>query len=103
VYTDDYEIRIVPAEGLDYTVSTPPFQSFLLTRILDPMRARDAEAAQRGEITSDKILSYEVVRDGDVIREVRVRNYGDERRLREIRTASRWTLEKMYEKARSAT
>lgn len=98
MYTDDSELRIVPLEGLAFSVTTPPFQAFLISRILEPMQARDSEAAQKGEITSDGILSYEVVREGDVVKEIVVRNYGDERRLREIRTASRWTFEKMYEK-----
>lgn len=102
LYTNDSEIRIVPAEGLVFTVTTPPFQAFLISRILEPMQARDSEAAQRGEITPDRILSYEVVRDGDTVKEIVVKNYGDERRLREIRTASRWTFEKMYEKTRSS-
>lgn len=102
LYTDDSEIRIVPAEDLVFTVNTPPFQAFLISRILEPMQARDSEAAQRGEITPDRILSYEVVRDGDIVKEIVVKNYGDERHLREIRTASRWTFEKMYEKTRSS-
>lgn len=103
MYTNDSEISIVPAEGLALTVDTPPFQAFLISRILDPMQARDSEAVQRGEITSDKTLSYEVITDGDAIKEIKVKNYGDERRLREIRTASRWTFEKMYEKIHSTT
>ncbi|MDQ1279670.1 MAG: hypothetical protein QG670_932 [Thermoproteota archaeon] len=103
MYTNDSEIRIIPAEDLGLTVDTPPFQTFLISRILDPMQARDSEAAQRGEISTDKILSYEVLRDGDIINEIKIKNYGDERRLREIRTASRWTFEKMYEKIRSTS
>ena len=101
LFTSDSEITIVPAEDLALTVDIPPFQTFLISRILDPMQSRDYEAVQKGEIAPDGVLSYEVVRDGDVIKEIRVRNYGDERRLREIRTASRWTFEKMYEKTRS--
>lgn len=98
MYTSDSEVRVVPAEGLAFNVNTPPFQAFLISRILEPMMARDNEAVQSGEITPDRTLSYEVVREGDAIKEIMVKNYGDERRLREIRTASRWTFEKMYEK-----
>jgi len=31
-----------------------------------------------------------------------IQNYGGERRLREIRSSLRWTLERMYEKITSA-
>ena len=98
MYADDSGIRIVPAEGLAFNINTPPFQAFLISRILEPMRTRDSEAVQRGEITPDRILSYEVAREGDIIKEIVVKNYGDDSRLREIRTAARWTLEKIYEK-----
>jgi len=43
-------------------------------------------------------LEYEVVREGDVIREIVIRNYGSQRRMREIMNATRWALEKMSEK-----
>lgn len=98
VYVGESDLRVVPAEGVTFNVSVPPFQTFMVNRILEAMRGRDIEAVQRGEISPDAVFSYEVVLDGDVIQEVLVRNYGDRRRLREIRSAMRWTLEKMYEK-----
>ncbi len=92
------EVRIVPTIKLVFNVNTPPFQSFLIDRILEPMRTSDIEAFKRGEITKDNILSYRVIKEGDVIKEIKVNNYGLKKRLREITTTSRWTLEKMYEK-----
>ena len=93
----DGGLRIVPAEGLAFDVETPPFQWYL-DQILEAMHINDGTASERGEITPDNILSYEVVREGDIIVEIRVNNYGSEKRLREITSTSRWTLEKMYEK-----
>lgn len=90
-------VRVVPAEDKDFDVKTPPFMSFLVERVLAKMQESDREAASRGEITPDKILSYNITRDGDVIREVTIRNIRSER-LRELKSAVRWTLEKMYEK-----
>lgn len=103
MHVGESDLKIVTGKEVTLNASIPPFQTFMVNRILEAMRARDIEAAQGGEISADKVLSYEVVLDGDVIREVLVRNYGDRRRLREITSAMRWTLEKMYEKTVSST
>ncbi len=96
---DDY-IRVTPTEGMQFNVNTPPFQAFLINRILEPMREKDKEALGTGEIPPERALSFEVVQDGDVVREIVIRNYRDPRRLQEIKTSLRWTFEKMYEKIR---
>ena len=49
-------------------------------------------------LSIENILSYNVIVDGDDLKEVLIKNYGDSQRLREIRSAVRWTLEKMFEK-----
>ena len=95
-------VRIVPVEELEFSIHTPPFQSFFVSRILEPMRAKDNEAVRKGEFLPENALSYEVVTDGDNIKEVVVRNYGGETRLREVKSACRWTLEKMYERIHGA-
>jgi len=103
LYVTEDELRIVPAENMAFTTTVPPFQAFLIRRILDPIQNRDKEDAKAGVITPDRVLSYEVATDGDLIKEIVVKNYGDQKRLREITTSARWTLEKMYEKTRVQT
>jgi len=98
LYVTEDSMRIVPAEDKTFDVNTPPFMPFLVERVLAKMQERDQEAARTGEFTPDKILSYSIVRDGDIIREVVIKNVGSER-LRELKSTVRWTLEKMYEKA----
>jgi len=93
-------VRIVPAENKTFDVNTQPFMPFLVERVLAKMQEKDQEAARTGGITPDKILSYNVIRDGDVIREIAIKNVGSER-LRELKSTVRWTLEKMYEKTQS--
>jgi len=95
-------VRIVPVEELEFSVHTPPFQSFFVSRILEPMRVKDEEAVRKGEFLPENALSYEVVAEGDIIKEVVIRNYGGETRLREVKSACRWTLEKMYERIHGA-
>ena len=79
----------------------PPFRQFLIERVLLKMQEKDREAARRGEITPDKILSYSIVKEGDIIREIIIRNVSEER-IRDLKSSIRWTLEKMYEKMVSA-
>ena len=101
LYVTEDEARIVPADGMAFKTETPPFQAFLVRRILESLRAGDQQAVRAGEMAPDKAFSYEIVADGDDLREIVVRNYGDQRRLREITRASHWTLEKMYDKVRT--
>ena len=100
LYVAEGSIRIVPAEDKTFDANTPPFMPFLVERVLTKMQESDQEAARTGEITPDKILSYNIIRDGDVIQEIAIKNVGSER-LRELKSTVRWTLEKMYEKIQS--
>ena len=96
--TDKSSISITPAEGMIFNINTPPFQAFLIKKILDPMQALDREAVSSGEIESEEAFSYNLIlRDND-LKELIVKNYGDEKRLKELQTSIRWTFEKMYEK-----
>jgi hypothetical protein len=97
--TDD-TIQFAPREGLSFTISTPPFQSFLLDRVLANMKTTDEARAATGEITPEQTLSYSVDLDGEIIKGLLIRNYGGERRLREIQSSLRWSLDKMYDKMR---
>ena len=97
LYALEDSIQIVPAEGKDFDVKTPPFMPFFVEGVLDKMRGKDREAVEREEMPQEKTLSYDVVVDGDSIREINVKNVTPNR-VREIKSAVRWTLEKMYEK-----
>ncbi len=97
LYVEKDSMRIVLAEDKSFDVNTPPFTSFLVERVLAKMQEKDREASSTGEITPDKILSYNIIRDGDIIREITIRNIRPNR-SRELKSSIRWTLEKMYEK-----
>ena len=94
---DNGSLHVVPAEGKDFSVNTPPFNQFFVQRVLLKMQERDSELAKSGQLTSDKILCFDIVREGDVIREIVIRNF-DSDRLRELKSSIRWTFEKMLEK-----
>jgi hypothetical protein len=91
-------ITFNPVESLTFTVSIPPFQSFFLERVLGNMKATDEGKATGGEIIPGEVLSFEVTTEGERIVSIIIRNYGGERRLREIQSSLRWAFDKMYEK-----
>jgi len=101
LYMDEDSMRVVLAEDKQFTVDVPPFTAFLVERVLAKMQEKDREAAGTGEIAPDKILSYSIVRDGDFLREITIRNVGSDR-ARELKSTIRWTLEKMYEKMKAS-
>jgi len=97
LYVGKDSMRVVLAEDKSFDVNTPPFMPFLVERVLAKMQERDRESVRTGEMTPDKMISYNIMREGDVIREIAIRNVGHER-VRELKSSIRWTLEKMYEK-----
>ena len=100
LYVSEDSMRIVLAEDKQFDINTPPFRTFLLERVLVKMQEKDREAASEGEIPPDKILSYNIVREGDILREITIRNVQPDR-SRELKSTIKWTLEKMYEKTKA--
>jgi len=90
-------IHVVMERNKQFKDDIPPFKQFLIERIFMKMQEKDREAARKGEITPDKIFSYSIVKEGDIIKEIIIRNVSEER-IRELKSSIRWTLEKMFEK-----
>jgi hypothetical protein len=97
LYVGKDSLRVVLAEDKNFNVNTPPFMPFLIERVLAKMQERDRESVRTGEATPGKMISYNIMREGDIIRELTIRNVEPER-IRELKSSIRWTLEKIYEK-----
>jgi hypothetical protein len=100
IYVDKQALHVLPDESKNFSVNTPPFSHFLVERVLAKMQEKDNELVRMGQLAPDKMFAYNIVREGDLLREIVIRNV-DEERLRELKSSMRWTLEKMYEKTRS--
>jgi hypothetical protein len=98
IYVDKAALHVLPDESKKFSVSTPPFQQFLVERVLAKMQEKDNELVRMGQLAPDKMFAYNIVSEGDLLREIVLRNV-DEERLKELKSSIRWTLEKMYEKA----
>jgi len=102
LYIKDGQMRIVPMENKVFNVNTPPFTAFLVERIFAKMREKDQELVNQGKLVPEKAFSYKIRTDGKIIKEIIIRNFVPQRE-REIQSATRWTLEKMYEKTQGST
>jgi hypothetical protein len=100
IYVNKDSLHVLPDESKSFSVNTPPFSHFLVERVLAKMQEKDNELVRMGQLTPDKMFAYNIIREGDLIREIVIKNVDDER-LRELKSSIRWTLEKMYEKMRS--
>ena len=97
IYTEKDTMQIILAEDKNFDISTPPFTSFFVERVLAKMQEKDREAVNKGKLSPENILSYNIKRDGHMIREIAINNLRRER-SRELKSSIRWTLEKMYER-----
>jgi hypothetical protein len=99
MYFDEQSIHVLPDESKNFSVNTPPFGNFLVERVFTKMQEKDKELARLGELKPEKMFTYTIVREGELIREIVIKNV-DEERLKELKSSIRWTFEKMYEKVK---
>ena len=100
IYVEKNELHVLPDESKSFSVKTPPFSNFLVERILARMQEKDSELVRMGQLTPDRMFAYNIICEGDLIREIMFKNV-DEDRLRELKSSIRWTFEKMYEKTKT--
>jgi hypothetical protein len=100
IYFEKQSIHVLPDETKKFSVNTPPFTNFLVEKVFAKMQEKDKELVRLGQLSTDKMFSYNIVREGDLIREIIIKNADDER-LKELKSSIRWTFEKMFEKIKS--
>jgi hypothetical protein len=98
IFVEGQDLRIVPSKDIKFDANAPPLRSFLVGKVLEPLHVKDEESTRKQELTPDQVLSYEIEREATVLKQINVKNYGDERRLNELKNALRWTFRRMYEK-----
>jgi len=95
---DKNKIVVLMAPGVNLHKATRPFESFFIRDVLEAMRERDYEKYSRGEIQPGQILDYRIQSDENgVLQKIEILNVSDEKRVREIKSAIKWTLRRMYE------
>ena len=97
IFTEKDSMQIVLAEDKNFDITTPPFTSFFVERVLAKMHEKDKEDASKGKLAPENTLSFSIKQDGNIIREITLNNLRRER-SRELKSSIRWTLEKMFER-----
>src|SRR5208282_2954030 len=92
-------LHITPEANVNLDSNSPPLRSFLIGKVLEPMQAKDRESAGAGSLPPENILAYDLEEENGQLKAIHVQNYGDERRLLELKNAVRWTFRRMYEKS----
>ena len=98
-----YEKGLVIKPLMDLPVDSPPLRSFFIAKVLEGYKRKDEELVKAGEIPEDEAFDYEVAEEGGLVKEIIVRNYRERRRLDEIRSALRWTLNRVLERMGGAS
>ena len=101
IYFDKQAMHVMPDESKNFSVNTPPFSIFLVEKVFAKMQEKDNELVRLGQLKPEKMFSFNIVRESDLIKEITIKNV-DEERLKELKSSIRWTLEKMYEKMKGA-
>lgn len=99
-YISNSKLVIIPASDVRLEVSTPPFKSFFINRILEGMKNKDQENLSQGKIKSEDIINYSVEEENNVIKKITIENYRDKNRLNEIINTVIWAFTRMLEKTK---
>jgi len=102
IYREDTRMRIVFSRDLALKEDIQPFRAFLIRKVLEPITSQDLEAVSKGRIPPDRAFNYELKVDEGVLRELILNNLYDPARIRDIQSAIRWTLERMYERTKKS-
>lgn len=97
IYSEKDVVNINLPEDKKFDINIPPFTSFFLERVLAKMLEKDKEDVEKGKLDPDKIISYTIKQDGNILKEITIKNLRAER-SRELKSSIRWTLEKMFER-----
>lgn len=94
------EVVIVPSNNVTLDVEMHPFKSFFLGRIIGGMESKDNLDVQNGKIDPDSVINCIINKDGNMIREILIRNYRERERVNEIINTVAWSFSRMIENSR---
>jgi hypothetical protein len=66
IYIKKDSLHVLPDESKKFSFSTPPFQVFLVERVLAKMQDKDNDLVRTGKLKADKIFAYDIVTEGDL-------------------------------------
>ena len=96
-YVTPEQVSIVLNDNIVINPETPPFKSFFIDRIIGDMKRKDTIEAEDGKIQKDAIIDFIINKNGSNIREIIIKNYRQQERIKEIINTAGWSLTRMLE------
>jgi len=94
------EVVIIPSDDVKLDVETQPFKSFFLERIIAGMESKDNLDVQNGKIDPGSVINCIINKDGNMIREILIKNYRERERVNEIINTAAWSFSRMIENSK---
>lgn len=101
ILVEGNSLTVIPNETIRYNVDSPPMRAFLVAKVLEPMKTRDAELCKEKKKRQAEAFTYHLDQENGSLRTLIIQNFGDAKRLLELKNAIRWTFRRMYEKSTS--
>ena len=98
IFLEGNNLTVIPVENMKFDVSSPPMRAFLISKVLEPMKVKDQEQLREGKIRKGEQLTYEIDQEKGNLKVLVVHNFGDQKRLLDLKNAIRWTFRRIYEK-----
>ena len=96
-YVTPEQVSIVLNENIGLDPETPPFKSFFIDRIIGEMKRKDATEVEDGTIQKESVIDFVINKNGSNIREIIIKNYRQQERVKEIINTAGWSLTRMLE------
>ena len=96
-YVTPEQVSIVLNEDIGLDPETPPFKSFFIDRIIGEMKRKDATEVEDGRIQKESVIDFVINKNGSNIREIIIKNYRQQDRVKEIINTAGWSLTRMLE------
>ncbi len=98
IFLEGKNLTVIPGENMKFDISSPPMRAFLIPKVLEPMKVKDQKELREGKISKGDQLTYEIDQEKGNLKVLVVHNFGDQKRLLELKNAIRWTFSRIYEK-----
>lgn len=94
------KVSIIIDEKIDLSADTPPFKTFFIDRIIGEMKKKDLAEVSSGKLKEEGIIDYVINQKGSNIREIIIKNYRQQERVKEIINTAAWSLSRMLENSK---
>ena len=98
IFVEGNNLTAIPGENMKFDISSPPMRAFLISKVLEPMKVKDQKDFREGKISKSEQLTYEIDQEKGNLKVLVIHNFGNQKRLLDLKNAIRWTFRRIYEK-----